>query len=250
MDQVTLAAFQDELEKLSGAGESALRKGVHGAMELGGLGILAYPTIAKKMGKHVDEKTHDNAELAGLGTLAMPYLHDAAGYAMKKFTKRASVALRAAAAGATGAAIGGLVHKANKALDKYTNGPAQAPTQNKSASVHEKISKAYSNEEMALAHGSRDSHRAAQAGQKQAPVAPKLSPQAQSARHAELSSFTPQASAPKPVVNPHADVLAAEARRQAAKAKIMGNVAKPAVQAAKPGVISRIAATAGKFLKR
>lgn len=45
------------------------------AAELGGLGILAVPSIQSLRGKPMKEKHKDIAEVAGLGTLAAPYVH-------------------------------------------------------------------------------------------------------------------------------------------------------------------------------
>lgn len=53
------------------------------AAELGGLGILAVPSIQSLRGKPMEEKHKDIAEVAGLGTLAAPYLVDAAKGARK-----------------------------------------------------------------------------------------------------------------------------------------------------------------------
>jgi len=58
------------------------------AAELGGLGVLAVPSIQKLRGKPMDENTAAAMEVAGLGTLAAPYLarmaHTGAGKAWDK----------------------------------------------------------------------------------------------------------------------------------------------------------------------
>ena len=61
MHTAMLLSFQDELEKI--ASLSA------GALDMGGLGLLAAPTIQKMRGKPMSEKNKDRAELGGLGVL-------------------------------------------------------------------------------------------------------------------------------------------------------------------------------------
>jgi serine kinase of HPr protein (carbohydrate metabolism regulator) len=51
---------------------------VRGAVEVGGLGTLAIPSIQHLRGKPMDESTSHKMEVAGLGTLAAPYIYDAA----------------------------------------------------------------------------------------------------------------------------------------------------------------------------
>lgn len=54
------------------------------AAELGGLGILAVPSIQKLRDKPVNEDTAAKMEIAGLGTLAAPYLANIAKKTLKK----------------------------------------------------------------------------------------------------------------------------------------------------------------------
>lgn len=58
------------------------------AAEIGGLGILALPSIRSLKGKPMKEKHKDLAEVAGLGILAMPYLADALKASRKLLFKR------------------------------------------------------------------------------------------------------------------------------------------------------------------
>jgi hypothetical protein len=67
----------------------------HAAVDIAGLGVLAAPTIAKKMGKPMSEKNKDRAELGGLGMLAGGVAHEhrhdflnAAKNGVKKLTTR------------------------------------------------------------------------------------------------------------------------------------------------------------------
>lgn len=62
MHTATWLSLYDELEKISSIAEQA--------MDLGGLGALALPTIQKMRGKPMSEKNTQRAELGGLGILA------------------------------------------------------------------------------------------------------------------------------------------------------------------------------------
>lgn len=72
INSITLEAFLDEFEKISGAGGPAW----HYASDLAGLGVLAAPTIQKMRGKDMSEKGTRAAELGGLGLLAAPVAHN------------------------------------------------------------------------------------------------------------------------------------------------------------------------------
>lgn len=63
----TKVAVMKMFPKLATAGEM-----VGHAIELGGLGILARPSIQKLRGKQVSHASEAKHELAGLGTLAAP----------------------------------------------------------------------------------------------------------------------------------------------------------------------------------
>lgn len=64
----------------------------HSAAEIGGLGMLAKPSIDELRGKHVDEKKKAKTEIAGLGVLAAPAAHEMGSGIMAKFRKAAPVA--------------------------------------------------------------------------------------------------------------------------------------------------------------
>jgi hypothetical protein len=81
MNAVSYVAFKDELEKIAGWGDLATH-----AAEVGGLGILAAPTIQKMRGKKMSEKGEHAAELGGLGVLAAP----SAAHLAKHLIKRGS----------------------------------------------------------------------------------------------------------------------------------------------------------------
>lgn len=72
---INFSSFSNELEKISSKWEHAA--------EIGGLGILAAPTIADMAGHPMSKKWKDRSELAGLGVLAGP--------AAKHLVKGASV---------------------------------------------------------------------------------------------------------------------------------------------------------------
>lgn len=59
-------------------------KSANAAAELGGLGMLAIPSIQSLRGKPMKDSTKDKLEIAGLGTLAAPYV---AGMAKKLVTR-------------------------------------------------------------------------------------------------------------------------------------------------------------------
>lgn len=66
--------------KQAGAMDALNRLGLHGALELGGLGLIAAPGVHSLLtgGKHDDNPTvhkiHQASDLAGLGLLASPYI--------------------------------------------------------------------------------------------------------------------------------------------------------------------------------
>lgn len=74
------------------------------AAELGGLGILAAPSVQHLRGKEMSEKNKSRAEIAGLGVLAAPTAATVAkkGLGMLKKVKRASVKKQAALFGVGG----------------------------------------------------------------------------------------------------------------------------------------------------
>lgn len=53
------------------------------AAELGGLGILAAPSVQDLRGKSMDKDTKAKMEILGLGTLAAPYVGEVAEGAKK-----------------------------------------------------------------------------------------------------------------------------------------------------------------------
>jgi hypothetical protein len=103
MNLVTVQAFTDEFQKISGIAGFVARHGsnlTHGA-ELGGLGVLAVPSAAKLRKSNPaseEEKRHAKYELAGLGVLGVPSAIGLAHHAFKKM-KRAG-AFSGAGAGA------------------------------------------------------------------------------------------------------------------------------------------------------
>lgn len=68
MQGISITAFEDELEKIAALG--------HDLADIAGLGVLAAPTLAKKFGKPMKEKTKDNVELGGLGVLGGAVAHE------------------------------------------------------------------------------------------------------------------------------------------------------------------------------
>lgn len=74
------AAFWEGFEKQASAFAHAA--------ELGGLGVLAAPSVQKLRGKPMGEKAEHKTELAGLGILAAPSLHAAGKGLLSRFAKR------------------------------------------------------------------------------------------------------------------------------------------------------------------
>ncbi len=60
------------LPQAAAKGFQAVKPHLGHVAELGGLGILAKPSIDEMRGKQVDEKTKARTEVAGLGVLAAP----------------------------------------------------------------------------------------------------------------------------------------------------------------------------------
>ena len=75
MNVQTYVSLRDELVKIAAVSPDTWKHlgelGTHAA-EVGGLGVLARPTIQKMRGKEVSEKSEHAHELAGLGILAVP----------------------------------------------------------------------------------------------------------------------------------------------------------------------------------
>ena len=81
--------IDEDLEKTSGWGDVATH-----AAEVGGLGILARPTVHKMQGKTVSKRSEHAHELVGLGVLAAPsaaHLGHMAYKGIKGLAKKASV---------------------------------------------------------------------------------------------------------------------------------------------------------------
>ncbi len=104
MDVTCLRGFADELSaihsdrgappdfrfhKLAFLRKLGMGTGWSRAAELGGLGILAKPSIDELRGKQVDEKTKARTELAGLGTLAAPTAYEVGKSAFGKLRRPA-----------------------------------------------------------------------------------------------------------------------------------------------------------------
>ena len=95
MHIATIAAFEDEMEKISSMAEHAL--------DVGGLAMLAAPTVSKHFAnKEWSEKNKRRAELGGLGVLAA---HPAYSMA-KRLIKKGSVTKNSSAIGQVRGAFG------------------------------------------------------------------------------------------------------------------------------------------------
>jgi len=79
--------------------------------EVGGLGVLALPSIQKLRGKPMNEDTAAKLEVLGLGTLAAPELHHLGGAAWKKIAPKL-----------VPKAQGGIKNFVKKHIEPYTKG--------------------------------------------------------------------------------------------------------------------------------
>lgn len=98
MHAATYSAFKQELSKISSGWEHAA--------ELGGLGLLAAPSVGHLRGKEWSEKNKSKAEVAGLGILAAPTAYKVMKSGVNKLRGVAPSIMKHASVGLADGALG------------------------------------------------------------------------------------------------------------------------------------------------
>lgn len=113
---ISIGSFGDELEKIAHWSEHAA--------EIGGLGVLAAPTVAKMVGKPMSDKWKDRSELAGLGILAGPSVKHLIKGATVDLSKVASFLKAGQAGGVLRSMMANPMNKAHALSDAAKSAPA------------------------------------------------------------------------------------------------------------------------------